>query len=254
MKKAITVQFLLLTFAITYVSWGICAGFSLLGYSLTLDYWLYLPYLLGGWSPAIASYIVLKRNHRVTGFKEWLKNVFDVKRSLWMYLLMLLFALVYFMPQMLIGEPKEVQPLYMLALLMPLMLFMGGLEEAGWRYVLQPELETKTGYILFSLIFSVIWLVWHLPLFFIAGTGQTTMDIGLYAIGIVGLSFALSALWKVTKSVFLCVLLHCLVNAARSVFIFDDTVLGALVAAALLLVVSVFSVALYKRKNQAARA
>lgn len=52
-------------------------------------------------------------------------------------------------------------------------------------------------------MFSVAWMVWHLPLFFVAGAGQTTMDIGLYAIEIVGLSFSLGALRRINKSVFL---------------------------------------------------
>src|SRR5690554_503279 len=137
MKKGV---FLYLTFFIAYLSWGLCIAFSLMGYSLHTDYWLYPLYLLGGWSPTIASYIALKRNNQVSGFKEWIRHIFDFKKPAWMYLLMIFFALVFFIPQILMGEVTGIQPLYTFLFLIPLMLFMGGLEEAGWRYVLQPEL------------------------------------------------------------------------------------------------------------------
>ncbi len=251
MKKSISAQFLLLTGAIAFVSWGACVAFNLSGFSLNQDYWMYLPYMAGVWSPTIASYFVLKSNHQISGFKEWLKNVFDGKRPIWMYLFVILLASSYFIPQILIFGITEMKPAYMLIILVPLMLFCGGLEEAGWRYILQPELDTKVGYILSSIIVSAIWAVWHLPLFFIAGSSQSEMNFGVFAIGIVGLTFVLGALRKVTKSVFLCVLLHCLVNVGKGVFIFEDTLWGSVVETALLIIISVCVVAFYERKEQA---
>jgi len=251
-RKSISVQFLFLTTAIVVLSWGICVAFSLSGFSLHTDYWMYLPYIIGGWSPTIASYFVLKNNRQISGFKEWLKNVFDVKRSIWAYLLMILFAVAYFIPQILISGMIEMKPVYMLIALTPLMLFGGGLEEAGWRYILQPELDAKVGHVLSSMLVSVIWAAWHLPLFFIAGTGQSEMNFGVFAIGIVGLTFALGALRKITKSVFLCVFLHSLVNAGRGVFIFRDTLEGAVAVAVLLVAISIFAVVQYERKTKKA--
>jgi membrane protease YdiL (CAAX protease family) len=251
-RKNISAQFLFLTGSIMLVSWGACVAFSLAGFSLNKDYWMYLPYLVGGWSPTIASYFVLKNNRQIAGLKDWLKNVFDVKRSIWAYLTMLLFAVAYFIPQILISGMTKMQPAYMLIVLTPLMLFGGGLEEAGWRYILQPELDAKVGYILSSIVVSAIWAVWHLPLFFIAGTGQSDMNFGFFIIGIIGLTFALGALRKVTKSVFLCVLLHSLVNAGRGVFLLKDTLEGTAAEAALLVILSVCIVAFYKWKAKKA--
>ncbi len=249
MKKSILVQFLILTGVIALVSWGICVAFSLSGFSLNKDYWMYLPYMTGGWSPTIASYFVLKRNRKISGFREWLRNVFDAKQPIWAYLLMLLFAALYFIPPIMISGITEMKPIYLLIVLVPLMLFGGGLEEAGWRYILQPELDEKIGYSLSAIIVSAIWAVWHLPLFFIAGTGQQGTSFLLFAISIIGLTFALGALRKITKSVFLCVLLHSLVNAGRGVFIFKDTLVSAIIMTVLLIGVSVCAVVLYKQKT-----
>jgi len=50
-----------------------------LGFNLNNNQWLYIPYLLGSFAFAIASYAVLKKNGVVTGFKEWMKNIRAVR-------------------------------------------------------------------------------------------------------------------------------------------------------------------------------
>jgi len=52
----------------------------------------------------------------------------------------------------------------------------GGMEETGWRGMLQPALEEKMNFILATLITGVIWGVWHLPLFLISKTTQYQMS------------------------------------------------------------------------------
>ena len=51
-------------------------------------------------------------------------------------------------------------------------LIIGGLEEAGWMYVLQPRLDKKYGFFSASVLVGVIWIFWHIPLFFIPGTNH----------------------------------------------------------------------------------
>ncbi len=53
-----------------------------------------------------------------------------------------------------------------------LMLFGGGLEEPGWRGVLLPELRRKRSPLVASAILGPIWIVWHLPLFYLPGISQ----------------------------------------------------------------------------------
>lgn len=165
MNKKIVVQFLALTFIIAIVSWGICAVFGLLGFTSNNAPWLYIFIALCAFSPTIASYMVLKRNNEVKGFKEWLKNVFDVKIPFHFYLLVIVLSAVYYIPQIMINGFEEVQPFYMFFILLPIVLIGGGIEEAGWSYVLRPKLDKKFGLILSSLIIAVIWAAWHIPVF-----------------------------------------------------------------------------------------
>ena len=149
-------DYLLYTFAIMLFCWVACVICSLNGVSLDKNYLLYIPYLLGGWSPTIASFIALKKNKEVTDLKEWLKNIFDFKHNIFSYLLVLATVILFFLPQCLISGYESGAPLFATIVMIPMMLFGGGLEEAGWRYILQPELEKKCSFTLSTIIVSVV--------------------------------------------------------------------------------------------------
>lgn len=213
-------------------------------------FWLYIPYILGGWSPTIASYLVLKKGNRVAGIREWLKNIFSVKQSVWFYLLVVFLWAVYFIPQILISGTEKTNPIYWMIPLTPLMLFGGGLEEAGWRYILQPELDQRIGFVPSSLLVAVIWAGWHLPLFFIPGVNQYGTNFGLFAMNLLALTFALGAIRKGSGSVFLCVLFHCLVNAGSGVFVLKQSLGGSALMSVFLIGASAITVKFVEKKQK----
>ena len=94
MDRKLVKEYLFITFALMLLFWGGCVLASrTLG--LTVEaLWMRIPYALGGFSPTVASYVALKRSGRVKTFREWLKRVFDLRHSLWVYAEALLFVLV----------------------------------------------------------------------------------------------------------------------------------------------------------------
>lgn len=150
-------NYLSLTFLIMLIGWGTCVLCSFMGLSLNDHKWLYVPYLLGGLSPTIASYFALKRNNKVANMKEWLKTVFDFRHSVVSYLMVVIMAILFILPQCIICGYKNGAPVYAILVMIPVMLFGGGLEEAGWRCILQPELEKTYSFTISTLIVSVIW-------------------------------------------------------------------------------------------------
>lgn len=249
-SKKIVLQFLMLTFAIMIVCCGTCIVCEQFEIILSNNLWINILYIIGVGSPAIASYLVLKRNKKVSGFLNWIRNIFTVKRPAWMYLFTIALCAVYYISMICIGGIGQMKPIYMIFLLTPIMFLGGGHEEAGWRYILQPTLDKKLGFILSSFIVGIIWAIWHLPLFFISGTGQYGTSFEIFTIYVVGLSFALGAIRKITNSVFLCVLFHSLFNAASTVINPNITLLGSCVTTALLVLVSVMSVSIFTKRNQ----
>ena len=212
MNKGIVTRFTALTFLIVLIAWGICAVFGLFGFTLENAAWLWASIVLYGLSPDIASYYVLKKNNRVKGFKEWLKNIFAVKSPLCFYLLVVTLIIAQYVPKVIISGVDEMMPFYMFFALLPVALIGGGLEEAGWSYVLRPELDKKFGFAVSSSIVAVIWTVWHIPILLLEGRLESLSWLGLFAIGLLGESFALGAIVRITKNIFLCILFHTLGN------------------------------------------
>lgn len=204
---------LIITFLIMLVSWGLCIILGLNGITKSDHIWINIPYVLGAFSTTIASYIALKKNGEVKGFKEWLKNVFDVKQSIWSYIAVIALVAVNTLALCLSGGFTMAAPVYMIILMLPIMLIGGGLEEAGWRYITFPALEKKFGFAPAALIMGLIWAFWHLPLFYIPCVNQYGENFLAFIFGCIALSFMLGAIRKVTGSVWLCVLTHMLINA-----------------------------------------
>jgi membrane protease YdiL (CAAX protease family) len=250
MNKKLVFQFLLLTFSIMLFPLGLLIILGHLGFTINNHWWLYIPYILSGLSPTIASYIVLKRNGEITGFKEWIKNLFTIKISIGFYAFVILLYLI--MPIMFILIPpglERMEPIYIFFVLLPIMVIGGGLEEAGWRYILQPELDKKFGFILSAVIVVPIWAVWHLPLFFFFFFSQYGTNFGIFTIGVIGLTFVLGAVRKITGSVFLCILFHSMVNAGYSTFIFTQTLFKNIIIATSLIIISIVAVIFMERRK-----
>ena len=251
MNKKLIQEYLLITFSLTLLFWGGCIFLSQ-AFGLTVGApWVRIPYVLGGFSPTVASYVSLKRSGRVRTVKAWLRQVFHVGHSLWVYGEVALFVLVYYAVNCLVNGVTVGAPAFLLLLIVPLMLFGGGNEEAGWRMVLQPELEKALGFHPATLITGAVWWVWHLPLFFIHGTANESMNFLLFGILCLALSYALATVRRTSGGVFPCVLTHCLINGLSATLIFDSSLLSAILclAATLLLSLLFLKLGVFERKD-----
>ena len=239
MNKRLVGDFLLTTFCLTAFFWG---GAALLSTFWGLDMGspiLQVMHILGGFSPTAASYISLVRCKKTDGFIPWLSSVFDVKHRPSVYLVALLFTAIYFVTGCAVNGFEMGAPFSMLLIILPMTLFMGGNEEAGWRMILQPELEKELGFFGAAAVTAGIWWIWHLPLFFIKGTSNFDMNFFLFGIMCLSLSFALAAIRKISGGVFPCVLTHCLINGLSSVFVFSFSAAGCLLTLAVTVVTAV---------------
>jgi len=242
-------QFLIFTFCIMLLCWGTCLLCSRFGYYLSNMPLLYVPFLAGGFSPTIASWLVWKKQNPSGRFKEWLAIIFDFHHNLFSYLLLPGLAALFFFTLCRFSGYKSGAPFFAIIFMIPMMLFGGGLEEAGWRGILFPELESRFGYTPATIYIASIWWFWHLPLFFIPGVSQYGTDFIVFGINVFGLSFALSAIKKVTGSTWLCVLFHCAINSLHGVYLVGESRIGSLAAAAALIAASYVVVGIQKKKG-----
>ena len=91
-------------------------------------------------------------------------------------------------------------------------------EELGWRGYALPELQRRWGWRSASLVLGATWALWHLPLFYSAGTVQSRLPLGLFALSAMASSVVFAWLFNRTQRSLLPVLvLHTAVNAWSSV-------------------------------------
>lgn len=259
--KKITVHFMALTFFIAYFISGVLIVFGQFGYRVyswvnTLQqFGMDIPFAVYILSPAIASFIVLKKNNKVANFWEWLKNIFYAKNSGYPYLFVVAGIVLYFsIHTIVLGRIEMELPFYMLFLSIPGNLFIGGLEEAGWTYIMQPEFDKKFGYVLSCIFSGLIWILWHIPLFFIPGTnhGEGLINFWMFAVQCIAFRFFFGAIYKISgkSCVFMCVLFHTIYNAAFSIFgTVTTTWVGTIAANTVLVFVSIITVMIHNKNK-----
>ena len=95
-------------------------------------------------------------------------------------------------------------------------------EEFAWRGVALPRLQAKYNALTSSLILSIPWILFHLPLFFTKGSTQENMSILCYAIQLAATSILFTWMYNNTKgSVLLAYILHASMNTWTELFAID---------------------------------
>mgnify|MGYP005781809409 FL=1 len=259
--RKVIVNFTALTFGIAYLVSGVLIALGPFGYQVyswvdTLpQFCANIPFAVYILSPAIASYLVLKRSHKIADLREWLKTVFHAKNSGYPYLLVIAGLVLYFsLHAAFSGRAEPALPFYVFFLSLPGNLLIGGLEEAGWSYILQPGLDKRFGYALSCILSGMIWILWHVPLFFLPGTrhAEGLIPFGMFAVQCMALRFFLGAIRRISgkSGVFMCVLFHTMFNAASSVFAAATaTWPGTIAANAAMVLVSILTVAVLSKKQ-----
>ncbi len=260
--KKIIVQFTLLTFCIAYLVSGALIALGQFGYSVynwvhsLQQFGMNIPFAIYILSPTIASYFVLKKNNNIADFKEWLKTVFYAKNNLFLYLFVVAGLALYFLIHIAVsGHTEVVLPFYTFFLSLPGNLIIGGLEEAGWMYILQPELDKKYGFVFSSVYVGIIWALWHIPLFFIPGTNHSEglINFWMFAVQLIAFRFFNGAIYKISGKgrVFMCVLFHTMFNAASPIFgTMTMTWVGTISSNAVIVLVSIVTVVIYDKKSR----
>jgi len=208
--------YLLYTFSITWFCWGsIIIGnryLDMLWYGESL-FWVL--YTIGSLGPSISAYIIYRQFKEDFHEKYFVGFIFGKKLSKTALLIFTsYFIWRFFMIWIAFGIQKPISMNLIISMFINLILIIpqGGLEELGWRGILQPELEKICTFVPSVLIVGVIWGIWHLPLWLIKGTVQSEFPFVLYLLSGIILSFTFTTVYKYTKNIFLCVLSHAWFN------------------------------------------
>lgn len=215
--------FLLYTFSITWIACFVIIFcnkyFNTLGYGELL-FWI--PYTIGSLGPAISAYIIYRGFKESFAEKTFLKYIFGSKISgkVWLFFgLFLVWRLFMIWFSFGINKPFSILSF---VVNMPLIIVLGGVEELGWRGILQPKIERMISYLPSVLIVAILWSLWHLPLWFIEGSVQSGFPFWLYFLSGLVLTASFTTLYKYTNSLLICILSHAWFNYCIGLALFVD--------------------------------
>jgi membrane protease YdiL (CAAX protease family) len=216
--------FFLMTFAFTWLVWGLIYAMHL---SSAVGY---IPFLLGAAGPSIMAFAI----SAIIGGKQEIKNLWR-RITFWhvgltWYLVALFFpALLVLAAIALFRLTGGAVPAFTLLprewYLIPVALLIGILiggpleEEFGWRGFAIVHLQKRQNALVASLIVGILWGLWHLPAFLIPWSSQHGLPVILFLLHDIALSVIFTWIFNNTGgSVLLTMLAHGAFNVAITIF------------------------------------
>lgn len=170
-------------------------------------------------APISAGLILIYRENGSDGAKRLLKRSFDYRRitnKRWYLPILFLWPVIFisaFGVMISTGEtaPDPLFPVVVAPVLFVLFFIFALFEEVGWMgYAFEP-MENRWNALNASLILGVIWAIWHLPLYILAG--QDPLWIAGQIISLIGIRTLIVWIYNNTgKSVFATILFHAVYN------------------------------------------
>lgn len=226
-KQKHFLKFLSFTFAFSWLVW-ICVILlkPSAGYLMPLLF-------LGAFGPSLSAIFLIWKYGSSNEKKNFMKGLYSLKRIGLKYfaLILLIFPAIlftgYFLYSFFGGDYPSFENYFgglesfsdILTLLFIMLIGGPVSEELGWRgYALDP-LQKRWGPITGSIILGVIWIFWHLPLFFIEGTSQYSKGFGIafwsWSIQLIMISLIFTLVYNRTRqSILAAILLHLMANTA----------------------------------------
>lgn len=257
---------LLTYFGLAYlISWTI--WLPLYGHIFGLNNLPTLPFhhALGGLGPLLASFLTTWIFLKKEGLKNLLAKCFQVKPLIYLTIalfspfILAFFALliIYFIDKSPIDlsqllRTKEFPQFNLLTFFLYNLIFFGFGEEVGWRGFALPRLQNRLNALTASIVLTVFWALWHLPLFFYR-PGYTMMG----AAGIFGWVFSLLTgsilltwLYNSSKaSILICAVFHSTIDIAFTADIANKNVVNYM--GFLITVWGILTILIFKPKNLA---
>lgn len=209
------IPFVFLTFAVT---WG-TIGFFILQPDLAAAWFgaingTHPAFFLATWGPAIAGLVVVGGYGGAAGLRGFLTRVPRVRCHPGWWLFLILGVPAVFVVGSLLKGGGVVAPIVdegpgVVLGAAALFLFLGPVEEFGWRGVAQPLLQRRLAPVWAGLIIGATWGVWHLPAFYLAGTLQSGWSFTPFFIGNMALAVLVTPLFNAARgSILLPMIFH----------------------------------------------
>jgi len=221
--------FFLIAYAATWACWFAAAYFSNHGGSGEL---LGLLMVAGLCGPLVAALIMFWRAKSPELWRDYQDRLFSLRRIDIRTLPIILFLVpavicVAIGISLLFGKSPDQFTIRLGAVFLTVQGLVGlflapAFEEAGWRGYGMDSLRSRYTLFIATLWFALLWAIWHIPLFFLAGFYHNSLlSSGLYTanffIAVLAMAFIVNGLfYRNNRSIVACFLFHLSANVAMS--------------------------------------
>lgn len=213
--SAALLPFILTTFAIT---WG-TVGFYIVRPDTAVSWFgeisgSHPAFILATWAPALSAFLVVITHGGFAGLRAFVSRLALWRCSVYWVLFLLIgvpltFAAGAWVKGTLTSGLFSFDGIGVVLGAMVFMLFLGPIEEFGWRGVAQPILQRRVAPLWAGLLIGATWGLWHLPAFYLSGTVQSDWSFAPFFIGNVSLAVIVTPLFNSTRgSILLPALFH----------------------------------------------
>jgi uncharacterized protein len=161
-------------------------------------------FVLATWAPAIAALLVVAHHGGASGIRAFLSRLLLWRSPPgWIAFILVFLPLVFVAGSLIKGGPV-LAPLPLegagpVVAVLFMMLFLGPIEEFGWRGVMQPLLQRHMAPVLAGLLIGATWGFWHLPAFFLSSTVFADWNFLPFFIGNVALAVLVTPILNSTR-------------------------------------------------------
>jgi len=160
-------------------------------------------FFLATWAPGITALVLVSAYGGITGLWRFLSRLLLWRAPAgWVAFVLLGLPLVFVLGSLLkdgpVLAPLPPEGVGPVVAVLVMMLFLGPVEELGWRGVLQPLLQRHMAPIWAGLIIGATWGIWHMPAFFLSSTVYADWNFIPFFIGNVTLAVLVTPIFNRT--------------------------------------------------------
>jgi membrane protease YdiL (CAAX protease family) len=170
-------------------------------------------FILAVYAPGFVGTFLVWRHYGVRGLGQYLRRLTLWRMSApWWLLLAIGVPALFFLGAAIKGsltDPFPFSPWYGVFAALAIALFLGPIEEFGWRGVALPLLQRRMAPLWAALLLGAVWGIWHAPAFLLSGTPQSAWSFGPYLVAVIALSVIVTGMFNASRgSLLIPVLFH----------------------------------------------
>jgi membrane protease YdiL (CAAX protease family) len=160
-------------------------------------------YLIMTWSPGLVGMLLVVTTTGLSGLRRFFGRLFDTSVPMvWWVFVLFAFTALKMTGALLNGTPitglLNPSPFGEILSMSVFMLFLGPVEEFGWRGVALPLRQRLAAPVWAGVIVGFVWAFWHLPAFYVGGTPQSAWAILPFVIGVTAIGVVMAVVYNKT--------------------------------------------------------